>query len=148
MKVLEQTATEYSSFDDKMTFIHLGSGINEQLLNRTQGSLKIEGLVLLLVTKGSLTFTYNFTEYKVEAPSIVTFPSETIIGVKSENLDNMEAYILSFMPSFLQEINLSFSVISNKNFIEKESPVLEISERSSGLLLRYFSLIWTAMCDQ
>lgn len=148
MKVLEQTATEYCTFDDKMAFIHLGSGVSEQLLSRTQGSLKVEGLVLLLVTKGTISFTYNFTEYKIEAPSVVALPSDTIIGVRPENIDNMEVYILSFMPSFLQEINLSFSVISNKNFLEQESPVIKISERSSGLLIRYFSLIWTAMCDQ
>ena len=59
LKILEQTATEYCSFDDKMTFIRLGSGSGEQLLNKTHGTLKIEGLVILLVTKGSLSLTYN-----------------------------------------------------------------------------------------
>ena len=148
LKILEQTATEYCSFDDKMTFIRLGSGSGEQLLNKTHGTLKIEGLVILLVTKGSLSLTYNFTEYKIDAPSVIALPPDAIIDVKPENLDNIESYILRFMPAFLQEINLSFSVISNKNFIKQESPVLEISERSSSLLRRYFFLISTAMSDQ
>ncbi|MCX4264778.1 MAG: helix-turn-helix domain-containing protein [Muribaculaceae bacterium] len=148
MKVLEQTATEYSNFDDKMTFIHLGNGISGQLFDRTDKTFKIEGLVILLVTKGSVTFTYNFNEYKIESQSVVVLPAETIISAKPDNIDNLEAYILGFKPSFLQEINLSFSVISNKNLIEQDNPILEISENSSRLLLRYFSLIWTAMGDQ
>ena len=148
MKVLEQTATEYSNFDDKMTFIHLGNGISGQLFDRTDKTFKIEGLVILLVTKGSVTFTYNFNEYKIESQSVVVLPAETIISAKPDNIDNLEAYILGFKPSFLQEINLSFSVISNKNLIEHDNPILEISENSSRLLLRYFSLIWTAMGDQ
>lgn len=148
LKILEQTATEYSSFDDKMTFIHLGSGTSNQLVNQTHGTLKIEGLVMILVTKGSMSFTYNFSEHRIEGPSVIVLPPDTIISVKPENLDNMEAYILTFMPAFLQEINLSFSVTSNQNFIRQESPIIGISERSSGLLMRYFFLIWTAMSDQ
>jgi len=90
MKVLEQTATEYSNFDDKMTFIHLCNCISGQLFDRTDKTFKIEGLVILLVTKGSVTFTYNFNEYKIESQSVVVLPAETIISAKPDNIDNID----------------------------------------------------------
>ena len=108
----------------------------------------MEGAVVLLLTKGKLHINYNFEDFDAEGPAMILFSPRTVINISVDDLQNIDLYFIRYSPEFLQEINISFNIISTKALAGTRNPVMELRERDFALMMRYFSLIRTAIGEQ
>ena len=104
--------------------------------------------VVLLLTKGKLHINYNFEDFDAEGPAMILFSPRTVINISVDDLQNIDLYFIRYSPEFLQEINISFNIISTKALAGTRNPVMELRERDLALMMRYFSLIRTAIGEQ
>lgn len=108
---------------------------------------KIKGSVLVILVKGHLIVDLNTNRIDVEGPAAVSLSHGSLVNLNSGNNDQIDAHILIYSPSFLHDLNISFSSISSDALVSLESPVVELREREVHLLLRYMSLINSVMSD-
>lgn len=147
-EILARVSSEHEVFDNSLTYARLSSAdfIGRVGVLEAKG-LKVEGSMFMLLSRGTLSLNYNFKDYKMEAPAAMSFPPGTIVHFSSDDMGDMEAYILDYEQKFLQDVNISFSAISGEALIGHDNPVLELSEAEMSHMLRYFSLMRLTMQD-
>ena len=147
-EILARVSSEHEVFDNSLTYARLSSSdfIGRIGVLEAKG-LKVEGSMFLLHSRGTLSLNYNFKDYKMEAPAAMSFPPGTIVHFSSDDMGDMEAYILDYEQKFLQDVNISFSTISGEALIGHDNPVLELTESEMSHMLRYFSLMRLTMQD-
>ena len=151
LDMLSNMSTEFCQFDNCMIYSHLSSEQFGEQLNMfkslSNGSVKVEDSLFMLLAKGKINITYNFQNYEIEAPAVMSFPPGTIVQWKDSKLKDVEIYLLGYGMSFLQDVNISFNNISGEVIIGRDSPAIRLSDSELSLMLRYFSLILRVMSD-
>lgn len=147
-EILARISSEHGVFDNSLTYARLSSGDFMGRIGSLEAKgLKVEGSMFMLLSRGSMSINYNFNDYKVVAPAAISFPPGTIVHFSTENMGDVEAYILDYEHKFLQDVSISFNAISGEALIGRESPVLELSESEMSHMMRYFTLIRLTMQD-
>ncbi|MDE6158111.1 MAG: helix-turn-helix domain-containing protein [Muribaculaceae bacterium] len=147
-EILARISSEHGVFDNSLTYAHLSSADFVDRVGALEAKgLKVEGSMFVLLSRGSLLINYNFKDYKIEAPSAISFPPGTIVQFSTDDMGDMEAYILDCEQKFLQDVNISFNAISGEALIGRETPVLELTENEMSHMLRYFTLVRQTMLD-
>lgn len=144
---LEKIASEFSHLEDLCFYAHLNSENGQRNTNPSHTPVKVEGIVLVGLVRGTVNIVYNIEEYQVEGPAIMTFSPGTLASITSDNWDDIDAYILYYSPEFLQEINISYSTISGQALLDRKEPYLKISDKETSLMTRYVKLLHEAMKD-
>ncbi len=108
---------------------------------------RIEGASLLLLTRGSIRMIYNGKDYQVNAPASVDFAPGAAVAVECDDWTEVDIHLLYIDPSFLPELNISFTAITGEGVFERISPVLELSQQELSVLQRFFRLIMYVMED-
>lgn len=149
MHELEQLAVDFSQIEGSCVCAHLRHQGNNPFAALGSENYKVNGSMLFLVVKGSLKLTFNFDNFDVEGPAVFSLPHGSLVRLEAESPDSeLDIYLVSYTPAFLQEINISFTSISSEVFVERTSPILPIKDRELPLLLRYFNLLNSVMNDQ
>ncbi len=146
--LLAKIASEFRQFDDSVVYARLSSEMPVSSFDLSPKMIKVEGSIFFLLAKGKIKLTYNFDDYEVEAPAAMSFPHGSMLSIENAGTEPGEAYLLSYSPAFLQEVNISFSAIQGDALLDRNTPVLEINDRELPLLLRYFSLIDNVLADE
>ncbi len=147
LKLLSKVATDIRQFDSSVVYARVGPDfISTSSMGETSG-IKIEGSVFFLLSKGKIRLSFNFIEYDIEAPAVISFPHGSVVGLAGEIEKPSEGYLLAYSQSFLQDVNISFSAISGEAIIDRKSPVMPLSDHDFPIFLRYFSLIESVLHD-
>lgn len=146
--LLAKLSSEYSEIPDSLVYTRLSHELFSQLDDMAEASVKVEGSLFMLLTKGAFTISYNFEEYAVEAPAAISFPPGTVVHLSPIDTTSVEAYILDYSLSFLQDVNISFNAISGRSLLDRESPVMKLKNDEMSVLLRYYSLIRSVVADR
>lgn len=150
MNMVKSIASEFSEIEGSCFFAHFGTEINcllgTGLLN--EQTMKVHGTVFLLLTKGRMRIEINTRQIEVAAPAAVSVNYGSLLQLFPNDVDNsVDCYMLMYSPSFLRDVNISFSAVSGEAFIEHDDPVMKLSDREASQFLRYFSLIHSVMSD-
>ena len=146
--MLRNSSTEFSTIKDSCLYAHVSTAINGSLGMPDSDPMKVQGTVFCLVTKGRLHAEVNTRQINIDAPAIVSLHSGTVVELEpAANQGGAEAYLLIFTPTFLRDINISFSAISGEAFIEHDKPMVELNDEQTNLIIRYFSIIHSVMSD-
>lgn len=145
---LERISTDYSQIDDSCVYIHLDSELSKHIEQLEMMKRRVDGMLCFLFVKGNLNVCFNSEEFEIDRPSMLIATQGTLVSLHSDNWRDVDAYIIAMSPNFLQNINISFSSISIEPLREIPSPILEIKERELPVILRYYALIHSVMCDK
>lgn len=146
---LRATSSEYSEIKDGCVYAHVSSEFSSSLGDLAQdGCVKVKSLVFMLLTKGRLRAEVNTQIIEAEAPAAVSLKYGSMVSLsRIDEQSGVECYMLMYSPSFLQDVNISFSAISGEAFVEHDGPVMKLNEREMAQLLRYYTLIHSVMSD-
>lgn len=150
LNLIKNIADEYSEIEGNCFYAHFGTEMNCMLGNGMLDAqaMKVHGTVALLLTKGRIRVEINARKIDVEAPAMVSVNYGSLIQLSStEEEKGVECYMLMYSPTFMRDVNISFSAISSEAFIDHDDPVMKLSEREASQFLRYFSLIHSVMTD-
>ena len=148
IRLLKKVAAEFTQIEDSLVYAHLASDLTGQIVKLDPQVIKVDGSVFLLLAKGKMHINFNFEEYDAVAPAAISFPHGTMIRLSSDDFSEVDAYLLGYTHTFLQEVNISFSAVSGEAILGRRNPVMELKEREASQLLRYFSLIRSSITDQ
>ena len=150
LNMLRSVSSEYSEIEGSCVYAHLATEINYLLspLEMAEQCYKVHGSVFLLLTKGHVRVEVNTRQLDITAPAAISLNYGSVVQLyPSEDTTGVDCYLLMYSPSFLRDVNISFSAISGEAFIEHDDNVLRLSEREVSQLLRYYSLVHTVMSD-
>lgn len=111
-------------------------------------SRRIEGASLMLLSHGSVRIVQNGENIQVTAPASVDFAPGAAMAVECDDWSEVDLHLLYIDPSFLPELNISFTAITGEGVFERTSPVLSLSQQELTLLQRFFKLIRSVMEDR
>ncbi len=142
--ILRRAASQESRLEDGCHFIHINSYIPDvvEMLNSHQW--KVEGSIFILLRGGTVRMQINTDDVTMEACSSMGIPHGSLVQFQSCSED-VDVYILSYSPAFLQEVNISFSSISGEALLGRDSNIMAVSPEEADYLLRYFDLINAVM---
>ncbi len=144
---LDAMGAEYSHIADSCLLVHICPRECPPMAEFDVERNSVRGMLCALVLRGSVTVQYNTEEYIVDRPSLIMAPHGTSIRMTTPDYSDVDGYILAIAPSFVQEINISFSAIAGESLISHESPVLELRAYEVDNILGYFRQIHRAMSD-
>lgn len=147
LDMLSDIATEYSNMDNDLLYAHITTDVAPSKLSVFNEPVKVDGSLFVLLTKGSLRLNFNFDEFTVTAPAVMSLPHGSIIELLPHESAAVEIYVLLYSLKFMQDVHISFSSISGSMMVGRKSPVLELRERDTSLLTRHISLIKNVMAD-
>lgn len=144
---LQRVAVEYSQLENSCIYARRTGDFHGQFGQPMSSSFKVNGSIVLLVEKGEVEIEINTEFCRASAPAIISLNHGAFVHVHSDTVKNAEVYVLIYSPSFLRDVNISFSAISTDAFIDRPLPFLQLREREVPLILRYFSLLHSVMAD-
>ena len=149
LNTLRRLASQFSEIEDSCLYAHLKLSSTLPLSAFTTEQIKVEGLTMIFLLKGTLKVKFNFEEFEVAGPSIMSFIHGTLFSLQTLSPDDeAEFYVLNYSTAFLQEINISFSAISSDIFVRHDEPYFTIQDREVSVVLRYLSMMQSVMADK
>lgn len=147
LHALENLASEYSCIEGCCYYAHITVDSEREHLKTMNKLFKTEGSLLLILIKGKLRIEYNSESFTVDDPSFITFAHGSLVKMEPVDSPQIEAYLIAYTASFMQDINISFTSISPSILIGHGKPTLSLREREIPMVLRYLSLMHNVMTD-
>ncbi len=148
LRLLEEISSDFSMIDKSCYYCHINSEMSCRLGDLNPNVFKVSGNVMVILVKGHLHVDLNTDSIDVDGPAAVSLTHGSLVSFQPGDNSEIDAHILIYTPSFLHDINVSFSSISVDAIASVESPVMELREREVHVLLRYVSLIHAVMGDR
>lgn len=138
---LKEYTIEFNNLKDSYVFCNFYKGCGPHLSIEDR-ALKLEGSLVMLVRGGSeFDFDINLESYHVGPNTfIMAFPGN-VVQLRKPLPDDIEASLLFFNMSFLQNVNINMSAIRLPPMVKKPSPVMQLTQEESDLLYKYFELL-------
>lgn len=150
LDLLRNLASEFTEIQGSCAFAHVSGDLDGSLTSsHFPKRVKVNGMVVLLLVKGGMQVEINTEQYYVEAPALLSLSGGSLVQLSATAPDQIpECYVMAYTPSFLKNVNISFSAVtSGGTFIERPAPYISLEEREIKQLMRYFSLMYNAMAD-
>lgn len=148
LRLLEDLSTDFSMIDNSCYYSHITSEMSCRLGELNNNLFKVKGNVMVFLVKGHLSVDLNTNKIEVDGPAAVSLSHGSLVNLQAGDNDQIDAHILLYAPSFLHDLNISFSSISVDALVNHDSPVMELRERELHLLMRYISLMNSVMSDR
>lgn len=146
--IIEPASIECSRIDNSCIFARIKSDSDNPLPEQFTRPVKLHGVLFVVLAQGTLNINYNSNEYTIKGPSAFSTQNDAILSINASTSDEpLDLYILGLSPSFLQEVNISYTSITSGLFVTRESPEVRFKERELPLILRYLTLIHSVMTD-
>lgn len=138
---LRESSLEFSEVKDSYLFSKLSKGCGTRL-GIEDKALKLNGTLVILVRAGSeFDIEINLERYHARPNTMISVFPGNVVQLKENLPDDLEAYLLFFNLSFLQNVNINMSSISIPPMLQRPEPVRELLTEESDLLARYFDLL-------
>lgn len=144
MGILLRAASRTSHLEDCCRYIRINSYIPEVIEQLVSTQWKVDGSICVLVRHGEVKLQVNTEETVLRAPTAMSLPHASVVQFIGCSQD-IDVYLLSYTPSFLHEVNISFSSISGEAIMGRDDRTLPLSSEEADYILRYFDLIYTVM---
>lgn len=147
LSMLENLSTEFSGIEGSCYFAHITTGIAGPIGRLVDEQHKVNGSVLIVIVKGHMQVSLNIDVFEVDGPALVSLHHGQMVRISPNENQQVDAYALIYSPSFLHDINISFSSISPEALIGNYSPVIILRDRELTQILRFYNMIHTVMTD-
>lgn len=148
LRLLENISTDFSMIEHSCYYSRITSEMSCRLGELNNNIFKVKGNVMVILVKGHLSVDLNTEKIVVDGPAAVSLNHGSLVNLQAGDNDQIDAHILVYTTTFLQDLNISFSSISVDALMSHDSPVLKLRERETHLLLRYIALMNSVMSDK
>lgn len=107
----------------------------------------LEGALVVLMSRGSLFVNQNRQSFTMRGPSLFFVEPGASILLGTIEAEEAEVHILYFSRTFLEDLNLSLTALTNEEFISRDRPDITLTEKELSQELRFFKIIRTVMDD-
>ncbi|TKG92947.1 AraC family transcriptional regulator [Puteibacter caeruleilacunae] len=127
----------------------IGKGLGSNIVLSTQIKeyidlfsfpLRVDAVVLLVCTKGSLNLTINLTEQVVTTNNYGISLPENVIGFNSVS-DDFEGYILLLSMDYLRKLSIDFNDLLPYYVYVRNNPTFSVAPSNIETIIRYFELL-------
>lgn len=137
-------ALDFSEIEGQCVYAHFNCDSVDGL---PRNDFQLQGAVFFLVSRGKVNVRHKDLKYQMTGPSLMVFPPGG--SVCFNLIENVEAEVhaLYVTYDFMQDLNLSLSVLSSEEFIERPRPDVELTEKELSQVMRFCKIMSTAMAD-
>lgn len=132
---LKNNSSEFSSLGNSYLYAKLNTAHHH-----FADPIKIEGVLLLKVRRGTLAMDINLTRHECKANTLVIMPFGTLMNFVESSSDN-EIDVMFFYKEFLQNVNINFTAISVPIYVERKEVGIELNDAESEHIDRYIDLL-------
>ena len=113
----------------------------------TAGDYEVGGALFVLIARGSVDVRRNNNDYRLNGPSGLFFEPGTRFSVGSIDAEEAEVHMLYFTRTFVEDLNLSLTALTSEDFISRDRPEMELTEKELTQNLRFIKIIRNVMDD-
>lgn len=135
---LRQSAAEFCSLGDSYACARYTSASD---LNDIVKTVKIDGIVLLIVKEGSVEFEVNMERHSAGRDSIIVFNNSALLNSFKAETKRIDIYMICFSIGFLHNVNINYAVINLQSFVDRNSPAETLAPDETAVILRYYNLL-------
>lgn len=137
---LKRYSSQYSDLRNGYIFSHITNLSPLPAFTRTP--LRIPGIAVLLCRRGKIELDVNLTHYTLSDNSLMSLRRGSIVDIKSQDSDDIDAYIFVISPDFSREINFDINVVQTAHYhAGSMSPLMSLAEKEVDTLCRYLDII-------
>ncbi len=136
---LEQYSAEFSRLGSEYFFSRFSNV--RPLTEMSAAPTRMSGVMIAIVTSGSVTIEVNLSTYHLTANSLAVLGPDCLIQVTDGDWDNLDSYVFIVSPDFLRDINLDVNMLNTTKFNPTPASVLQLTQEETALMMRYFDLI-------
>lgn len=108
---------------------------------------KLDGALVVLITRGSITIQHNASSYTASGPSLVFLEPGATLSMGNVEFKEIEIHLLYYTRTFLRDLNLTLTALVNDDFVLNERPEIRLTEHELSQELRYIKIIRNVMDD-
>lgn len=123
------------------------SGDHVQSTNIFKDPIRVNAIVFILCTQGSLEFSCNLQDFKVEAGSLLLLPPKSMI-VKQSHSKSLEGYTVILDTDYLSECNFNSSRFTALMVQIVEQFQIQLTDTEQQRLIQSFSLLDQLITEQ
>lgn len=140
-EILRDLSAVFSEIADSYLYSHLAPGSIERLTFADK-PMKLDGTLVLVVCSGTpFEIEVNLERYTVRPGTLLTcLPTMTMKTVDPLPSD-IDAHLLYFNMSFLQNININLSAVTIPPMLRKPEPISQLEPDEISLMLKYMELL-------
>lgn len=109
--------------------------------------MRIDAIVFILCTKGSIQFSCNLEEYKVEEGSLLLLPPKSMVMSTVEEIEK-KGYAVIFDPEFLGECNFNISRFTSLMIQITGQIHVKLTDSEQHRLLRGLEMLEMLIAEQ
>lgn len=118
-----------------------------QIAHFVSDPLRIDAVVFVLGTKGTIEFSCNLEEYKVEEGSLLMFPPKSMI-MSGNNPSQKDGYVIIFDPEFLGECNFNISRFTTLMMQIAGKLHVKLTDNEQARLIRGLEMLEMLIAEQ
>lgn len=115
--------------------------LSDSQVSPALNAISFDGLMLLLVVKGSMQVNCNQTVYDLSSDMLLTVGVSDTLDIISINDTDLSAYILMVKSALMHDLNVDLNVIRSLPPGELLKPILNINPNDTAHLLHLFELL-------
>lgn len=136
---LDAFATTFSRLEDKYMVARL-KGIARPL-EPLEKPMRMSCMTIMLCRRGSMDVELNMIPYHVKSNSLLVIPPRMLIKTPGNDLSRLDLYVLFVSQEFLLDVNIDLNTINIRSLIEKQTPVLSVSDDDTNKLIKFIDLL-------
>lgn len=133
-------SSKYSRMGDdyfvaRLNFIH-GQGGDEAFKSH-----RINGVLVALNLKGSVTIEINTDRHHLKSPSIILSGGNNLIKLVEAESKRLDTYLFYLSESFISGVNIDMNALQQAHLSHRHSPVIELTRKDATLIARHMELL-------
>lgn len=102
---------------------------------------RINGVLVALNLKGSVTLEINTDRYHLKSPSIILSGGTNLIKLVETESKRLDTYLFYLSESFISSINIDMNALQQAHLSHRPSPVIELTRDDAALIARHIELL-------
>ncbi len=145
---LQSYSVAFSQVADSYLFSHITSQSTDEM-ERGYDPIKLEGSLIIMMNGGTpFNIEVDGETINMRPGTILTTRPGNIIKNIDDKPEDLDAYLLYFNLSFLQNVNINLSAISIPPLIERPKKYLRFESHEADVIRKYFELIYHSSLEQ
>lgn len=140
-KWLAENGQKFSNLDNECILWQASNCDGTPFRNDESSPVTVDGSLMLFLCEGEVNVSINSETYVMKAPAVVSAHHTSRFEVSSDCWDGVKAWVIEVTLKLIQDVNLSFSSVINEAFFTRTTPVVELTEEESKIMLQYNTLM-------
>lgn len=104
-------------------------------------SHRINGMLVALNLKGTISLEINTDKFHLKSPSIILTGGNNLIKLIEAETKRLDSYLFYLSETFISGINIDMNALQQAHLNRRHSPVIELTRDDTALIARYMELL-------